>query len=1547
MVVLPAGPENALALLTLGSYHSCAPVNASCTISELKDDALRLKAKAIITTEEVAKRLELKLILDELDCDIIHLRARPSGPAGLFDLSIPGSPAPMVPSHPSESHGLDDISLILHTSGTSGKKKVVRYSLRALLVGTCCVVHSWGLKPGDINLNMMPLFHVGGIVRNLLAPILSGGSSIMCLGFDPDAFWSLSLELKATWYYAAPTVHHAILLARPNAVVASRDLCIRLICNAAGGLLPSLASELHTVFGAVILPSYGMTECMPIATPLTDYQLDRPGCSGIACGPYLSIRDPHDIEREFSPRKTGAICVRGLPTFDGYETSPDLTVPLDTSAFSSEGWFDSGDMGYMDEDGYLYITGRSKEIINKGGEVVSPFEVEEAVMTAAKEHMKTALAFSIEHDVLQETIGVVIVPDQTRPRLSLSQLHDLLKGHLHPSKWPFAIVYMDGLPKNSAGKPLRIALSKRLGIGKLTDDHPTLHRHFEATLPQNQHLLSEPIPCSRVAVNLHNVEKAIRNVASVDDVALRCRSDGSADAYISLALQSTLVSGDVIQLISLVLDGYEVPSRAYHLHGPLLRGASGYYDYYAMEKQLLGNMAVTMSQWQLLVRDIVAEMLSIDPGIFARIRTSFLLGGNSLLLGKLSYQIRRQAGINVGIAELFTESTIKGIAALIEEKDPSKAHGHIDHDNVAGEKMDSRSTDASSTTAVSVDYDYEQDLEYAQSKRSRKQDHPLCLIVQAVPFLFFYPFKTALAWSLLLYMMSYMSNFTTGSFWEHMFALLKAIVVARLISRIICPLVAIAFKWIVIGRYQPGVYRMWSAYYLRWWIVNQSLRISGRGIFAVHPSLMILYYRLLGANIGQDVYIDEKTKVYECDLITLKDGCRLDTASLRGFCVEREGYFRLAPVTVGRDAFVNTYTFLSPGCDVPDGSVYGPHASSYDEPSPKSYAAYNRTLQRKPMWYLQILVAWPIILIVTFISYIPWIVAIFAMVSETKISNPGLNALESVIYWFSDPRRVLYHAVSRVVRALVRPLVQVALGILIKRLFGLHSETASLPNSQKVLLRRYINDILLSQESLKEVFSILGSHYEVVSIVYRAMGAKVGRHVYWPGSGIKCPDPELLEIGDDVVFGSRSALITTDRLGSGKIIVENGAMIADRVVLLPSTRVGSRAVMGSGALGKRGATYEAGSTWIGNVKGEAVCLNKGSKENLGGDTCTPFGRAFYKRQANYFVFPYPMIVSVSILVTALSAMYWSISAVGAAQMLRHAQIHIHRFRLFEQYWFQLGILYGLVATCFTVMVAAQGIFSILWVILAKRIVIGRRRPGRYDWDQSSYCQRWQLHLVLSRFMYKGYGSGGVLGPLAGSAYIVWYFRALGAKIGDNCAIWAGGKSGLMTEPDLVELGDDVNLDECSVVAHLNSRGNFSLNQLKIGNQCAMRAGSRLLSGASMEDNSMLCEHTLLTSGDVADAGQTYVGWPAKILQNPIPNNNEDDVVPPSHALLTCPICRRFPKDSTISPCGHLFCQPCITRSISSRKYCPVCFEPSKPHQLKKVHLSFATEVPTP
>jgi hypothetical protein len=186
---------------------------------------------------------------------------------------------------------------------------------------------------------------------------------------------------------------------------------------------------------------------------------------------------------------------------------------------------------------------------------------------------------------------------------------------------------------------------------------------------------------------------------------------------------------------------------------------------------------------------------------------------------------------------------------------------------------------------------------------------------------------------------------------------------------------------------------------------------------------------------------------------------------------------------------------------------------------------------------------------------------------------------------------------------------------------------------------------------------------------------------------------------------------------------------------------------------------------------------------------TPFGRAFYENGANYPVIPYFGVLMTNLAIIALAALYWAIGPVFTIQMLLQLQTHFRHLNIFGPHWYCFIILYACVAVSFIIALNILALGSMLILISTKWAIIGQRDEGPYDWDKSSYNQRWQVHLILHSFLFVGYGEGGVLAPLSGSAYIIWYLRALGAKIGRNCFAYTGHKIGFMTEPDLIEVSN--------------------------------------------------------------------------------------------------------------------------------------------------------------
>jgi acyl-CoA synthetase (AMP-forming)/AMP-acid ligase II len=499
-ISLPNGPTLALTVLAVASFYTAAPVahGSGVGAEQFKSDILQSQTNLVLAAPADVDRLGLRepwlaeasieVLLVELSAEM-KLQVRDVTGNLRHDSHFWPQPIP---------NSADDIGIMLFTSGTSGTKKLVPLFTHSLICGAAMVIDSWGLNPDMRCLNQMPLNHVGGLVRNLFSPVMSGGSVICCAAYDANLFWDCVEDHAPTWYYASPSMHQGILEAgadRPETVAKST---IRLICNAAGGLLPSLAHQLKDTFSVsahtTVLPSYGMTECMPISTPPLNYKLDRTGTSGVSVGPEISILDGNDCY--IMDETVGRIAVRGSPVFNGYLKNSKL----DTSCFTDEGWFDTGDMGYLDADGFLYITGRSKEVINRGGELISPFEVEEAVVAAGATpdspvygRISKALAFSVTHDVLQEVVGIAVVTPEGAPRADLRGLTEAVKSTLSSVKIPVFIVYMDaGVPTNN-NKVLRIKLADRLDLPTISDNTPPAERYYEADCPPNNTPLKEPI----------------------------------------------------------------------------------------------------------------------------------------------------------------------------------------------------------------------------------------------------------------------------------------------------------------------------------------------------------------------------------------------------------------------------------------------------------------------------------------------------------------------------------------------------------------------------------------------------------------------------------------------------------------------------------------------------------------------------------------------------------------------------------------------------------------------------------------------------------------------------------------------------------------------------------------------------------------------------------------------------------------------------------------------------------------------------------------------
>lgn len=454
-VVLPNSPEMAVAFLGIASCATCAPLNPGYRESEYDFYLSDLNAKALIFQSGVAEAAVE--VARKRGIPLVELSPIKEAAAGIFQLTI----EEVNNRGKSGIAQSSDVALVLHTSGTTSRPKIVPLTHSNLCSSARNVSSTLNLVENDRCLNVMPLFHMHGLMGSLLSS-LSAGASIVCTpGFYAPNFFEWVEELRPTWYSAAPTMHQGILARVETSRTLIASSAIRLIRSASAPLPPQVMAELEQAFNAPVIECYGMTEaCHQIASNPLPPLARKPGSVGIAAGPEVAIMDEEG--NLLSSGEIGEVVIRGANVTSGYENNPQANE----TAFTN-GWFRTGDLGYLDEDNYLFLKGRIKEIINRGGDKISPREVDEVLLDYPA--IEQVVTFAAPHTLLGEDVAAAVVLKQG-VSATKQEIKEFASSKLADFKIPRVVLFVDEIPKGPTGKRQRIGLAQKLG---LTASDPT------------------------------------------------------------------------------------------------------------------------------------------------------------------------------------------------------------------------------------------------------------------------------------------------------------------------------------------------------------------------------------------------------------------------------------------------------------------------------------------------------------------------------------------------------------------------------------------------------------------------------------------------------------------------------------------------------------------------------------------------------------------------------------------------------------------------------------------------------------------------------------------------------------------------------------------------------------------------------------------------------------------------------------------------------------------------------------------------------------------
>jgi acyl-CoA synthetase (AMP-forming)/AMP-acid ligase II/NRPS condensation-like uncharacterized protein/acyl carrier protein len=712
-VAIPNGPEAAVAFLSLAQQCVYAPISLSLTENQLCFELEDLDAVALILQKSQdnsnvnnkfrasAKQLGVRvieLVPDDSVCGLFTLQEERSE-----DINNNGQQTTIISNKPTR----DSVALVLHTSGTTKRPKTVPLTHENLTSGALAIARTLNLTPDDTCINIMPLFHIHGISVNVLASVLVGASVICAPGLYTtesnvsDFFRYLNPEDNenpVTWYSAVPTMHQEILEYAEQAIECGTLIphSLRFIRNCSAALLPTIAERMAFAFNCEILPTYAMTESMPICSPDIGHGLTKRGSVGRAAGPNVIIGDTKEIDgvSAFSimpPYVEGEVMVKGACVMSGYEFRDWMDADPNQEAFV-EGWLRTGDKGYMDEEGYVYLVGRFKEIINRAGEKISPLLIEDILLRHPV--VSQVMVFAAPHELLGEVVGAAIVsaPGYHSPRPSLEELRHFvaMQKELEPQWLPECLVWISAIPKGPTGKPARIKFAERLGLPVMSADVKKELRTFVASAREDGKFILETTINTQISQIEYAEEKYLNSREMV--IYFTTGVPQFSMNYLLQELEANSYFHDLKKLMACTFVQLETL--------PLMPG--GKVDHEQLQKIISNNVPCNLesrnigfvppqTERQLLITKLLAEVLSLPVEKIGLHDGFFELGGHSLLATQLVARLQDMFGVELSLRTLFQSPTVAELDAIIEKILSESSVNELDKLNNILDKIESLS----------------------------------------------------------------------------------------------------------------------------------------------------------------------------------------------------------------------------------------------------------------------------------------------------------------------------------------------------------------------------------------------------------------------------------------------------------------------------------------------------------------------------------------------------------------------------------------------------------------------------------------------------------------------------------------------------------------------------------------------------------------------------------------------------------------------------------------------------------------------------------------